>query len=462
MTALWSPDSWRNRPAVQLPSYPDRDHLEEVEAAVGRFPPLIFPDEARRLKARLADVAAGRAFLLQGGDCAESFAQFHPDQVRDTFKVLLQMAVVLTFAAACPVVKVGRLGGQFAKPRSSDTETKDGLELPAYRGDIVNGIEFTPEARVPDPSRMLQGYAQSAATVNLLRAFAQGGLADLSKVHRWTQDFVSSAPAAARYRDVADRIAEALEFMDACGVGSDSVPELKGTEFYTSHEALLLGYEQALTRATPDGLGWYNSSAHFLWVGDRTRQLDHAHIHYLGGIANPVAAKVGPSMTPDNLIGLIERLNPEDQPGRLTLICRFGQGQVAKHLPPLIEAVKQEGRTVIWSCDPVHGNTVKTAAGFKTRPFERILGEVQEFFDIHRAHGTYAGGVHLELTGGNVTECTGGAMAITEEALASRYHTHCDPRLNAGQSLELAFLIAERIKEERQALGTQPGARALP
>jgi len=451
MTA-WTRSSWRDLPAQQLPDYPDPGRLGEVEAALRQYPPLVFPEEARRLKTRLADVAAGRAFLLQGGDCAESFAEFSPQSVQDTFRVLLQMAVVLTFAAACPVVKVGRLAGQFAKPRSSNVEQMGDVTLPSYRGDIVNGIEFTEAARVPDPGRMLRAYAQAAATVNLLRAFAQGGLADLNKVHGWTLDFIAATPAARQFGDVADRINEALEFMEACGVGPASVPELKGTEFYTSHEALLLGYEEALTRQDEQSGAWYDTSAHLLWCGDRTRQLDGAHIHFLSGLGNPIACKVGPSMTADGLITLIDRLNPSDEPGRLTLICRFGQGKVAEHLPPLIRAVQQEGRSVIWSCDPVHGNTVKTANGFKTRPFDRILGEVKEFFEIHRAEGTYAGGVHLELTGGNVTECTGGAMAITEEALASRYHTHCDPRLNASQSLELAFLIAEAIKAERRLL----------
>ncbi len=454
----WTPSSWRDCPAAQLPDYPDRERLAAVEATLGRYPPLVFGGEVMALKRHLARVAEGKAFLLQGGDCAESFAEFHPDTIRDTFRVILQMAVVLTFAAACPVVKVGRMAGQFAKPRSSATETRDGVSLPSYRGDIVNGIEFDAAARTPDPGRLLRAYHQAAATLNHLRALSHGGYAGLDEVHRWNLDYVANSPAAERFQDLADRIGEALDFMRACGVGADEMAALKGTEFFTSHECLLLGYEEALTRREPETGAWIDCSAHFLWCGDRTRQIAGAHLEFLRGIANPVAVKVGPSMTPDELLRVIDRLNPADEPGRLTLICRFGADRIEHHLPPLVRVVQREGRTVVWSSDPMHGNTVKTAAGLKTRRFDRLLAEVRRFFAIHRAEGSYAGGIHLELTGQNVTECTGGAMAITDEALASRYHTHCDPRLNADQSLELAFLVAELLKAERQNLTT--GARA--
>ncbi len=457
-TPSWSPSSWRGYPAAQLPDYPDRERLAAVEATLERYPPLVFAGEVMALKRHLARVAEGRAFLLQGGDCAESFAEFHPDTIRDTFRVILQMAVVLTFAAACPVVKVGRMAGQFAKPRSSATETRDGTSLPSYRGDIVNGIEFDAAARTPDPERLLRAYHQAAATLNHLRALSHGGYAGLDEVHRWNLDYVANSPAAERFRDLAERIGEALDFMRACGVGADEMAALKGTEFFTSHECLLLGYEEALTRREPETGAWIDCSAHFLWCGDRTRQLEGAHLEFLRGIANPVAVKVGPSMTADELLRVIDRLNPADEPGRLTLICRFGADRIERHLPPLVRAVQREGRTVVWSSDPMHGNTVKTAAGLKTRRFDRLLAEVRRFFAIHRGEGSYAGGIHLELTGQNVTECTGGAMAITDEALASRYHTHCDPRLNADQSLEMAFLVAELLKAERQNLAA--GARA--
>jgi 3-deoxy-7-phosphoheptulonate synthase len=416
------------------------------------YPPLVFAGEARSLKAELAEVCEGRAFLLQGGDCAESFAEFHPDNIRDTFRVLLQMAVVLTFAASSPVVKVGRIAGQFAKPRSSDTETIDGVELPSYRGDIINGMEFTKAARVPDPQRQLQAYSQAAATLNLIRAFAKGGYADLHHVHRWTLGFVSDSPEGARYEELATRISEALDFMRACGIDGDTAPQMRETEFYTSHEALLLGYEQAMTRIDSTTGEWYDTSAHMLWIGDRTRQADHAHVEFCRGVKNPIGMKCGPSMEADDLLRLIDALNPENEPGRLTLIARFGAGNVEKHLPGLIRAVEKEGRKVVWSCDPMHGNTVKASNGFKTRPVDRVLAEVQEFMAVHRAEGTHAGGVHFEMTGRDVTECIGGAQAITEGDLSSRYHTHCDPRLNANQALELAFLIAEGLKAERSAL----------
>ncbi len=448
----WSPASWRTRPVQQMPDYSDQARLSHVEQQLSRFPPLVFAGEARRLQKSLADVAAGKAFLLQGGDCAESFAEFSAETIRDSLRLLLQMAVILTFGASYPVVKVGRLAGQFAKPRSADMERQTGQELPSYRGDIINGLEFDSALRQPDPQRMVNAYAQSSATLNLLRAFAQGGYADLHQVHRWTLDFVSATPQAERYRALADRLTETLAFMKACGLTSDTIPQLRETELFTSHEALLLPYEQALTRIDSTSGDWYDCSAHMLWIGDRTRDLDGAHIEFARGIHNPLGLKCGPSMTPDTLLPLIDALNPHNTPGRLTLIIRMGAGQVAEGLPALIRAVQREGRTVVWSCDPMHGNTVKSASGYKTRPFERILQEVREFFAVHAAEGSYAGGIHVEMTGQNVTECTGGVQAITDERLADRYHTHCDPRLNASQGLELAFLLAEELKRG-QAVG---------
>ena len=409
----------------------------------------MFAGEARQLKSQLASVAAGKAFLLQGGDCAESFAEFHPDNIRDTFRVLLQMAVVLTYAAACPVVKVGRLAGQFAKPRSTPTEVRDAVELPSYRGDIINNIAFEADGRAPDPERMVKAYFQAAATLNLLRAFAQGGFADLHKVHRWTQDFVADSPAGERYEELADRIADALAFMEACGMTAEAAPQIRETEFYTSHEALLLNYEQALTRRDSLTGDWYDCSAHMVWIGDRTRDPDGAHVEFARGVKNPLGLKCGPSLEPVDLLRLIDILNPDNEPGRLTLIARMGADQVEAKLPALIRAVAREGRTVVWSCDPMHGNTMKSSTGYKTRPVDRILREVTGFFAVHRAEGTHAGGVHFEMTGQNVTECIGGAQAISEEDLADRYHTHCDPRLNASQALELAFLISEGLKIER-------------
>ncbi|GIX17591.1 MAG: phospho-2-dehydro-3-deoxyheptonate aldolase [Rhodothalassiaceae bacterium] len=449
-TGSWQPGSWRSRPAAQLPDYPDADALARVEAELRALPPLVFAGEVRALEADLARVARGEAFLLQGGDCAESFAEFSPENLRDTFKVLLQMAVVLTFAAACPVVKVGRLAGQFAKPRSSPTEERDGRVLPSYRGDIINDIRFDEAARRPDPARMLKAYHQAAITLNLLRAWSGGGFADLHQVHRWSLDFIANTPAAARYRDLADRIAEAIDFMRACGVGEEAGRVLQGTSFYTSHECLLLPYEEALTRRDPDTGAWIDGSAHMLWCGHRTRDPEGAHVAFLAGIANPVAVKLGPGIDADTLCRIAARLNPENRPGRLTLICRFGADAIGRHLPALIRAVRREGLAVVWSCDPMHGNTVRTASGLKTRAFDTVMREVRDFFAIHRAEGGYAGGIHLELTGQNVTECTGGAVAITEETLSSRYHTHCDPRLNAAQSLELAFQLAELVKAERR------------
>ncbi len=454
MTSKWTPDSWRGLPIVQVPEYEDAAALADVEARLKRFPPLVFAGEARRLKALLADVCEGRAFLLQGGDCAESFAEFHPDNIRDTFRVLLQMAVVLTFAASCPVVKVGRMAGQFAKPRTEPTETQNGVTLPAYRGDMVNAMEFSAQARRPDPERLVQAYNQSAATLNLLRAFAQGGYADLHQVHRWTLGFVSRSAQGERYRDLADRIGETLAFMEACGLTSETAPQIRETEFFTSHEALILQYEQALTRVDSTTGDWYDCAAHMLWAGHRTRQMDGAHIEFLRGIGNPLGLKVGPGLEPGDLIRLIDTLNPGNEPGRLTLISRMGADKIGQALPPLIRAVAREGRKVVWACDPMHGNTIKSSTGYKTRPFDRILDEVRGFFAVHQAEGTYAGGVHFEMTGQDVTECLGGAQAITEQALGDRYHTHCDPRLNANQALELAFLTAEALKQERnRALG---------
>jgi 3-deoxy-7-phosphoheptulonate synthase len=449
MANKWSPDSWREKPILQVPEYPDQAKLEEVEQTLSGYPPLVFAGEARALKRQLAKVAEGEAFLLQGGDCAESFQEFHPDNIRDTFKVMLQMAVVLTFGAACPVVKVGRLAGQFAKPRSGDTETIDGVVLPSYRGDIINGIEFTKEKRVPDPQRMVQAYNQSASTLNLIRAFAQGGFADLHRVHQWNMGFVSDGDIGERYKDMAERLDESLNFMAACGLTSETAPQLKETEFYTSHEALLLRYEEAMTRVDSLTGEWYDTSAHMLWVGERTRQLDNAHLEFLSGIANPIGAKVGPTTEPDYLIELIDRLNPENEPGRLTLISRMGADNVEDVLPALVRKVKEEGRSVVWSCDPMHGNTVKAGTGYKTRHFNEIIREVEGFFAVHNAEGTHPGGVHFELTGQDVTECVGGAQAITEADLSSRYHTHCDPRLNGRQALELAFAFADRLKEDR-------------
>ena len=445
----WSRESWRTKPVQQVPVYPDADALMAVEKQLRAYPPLVFAGEARRLKAALAKVAEGRAFLLQGGDCAESFAEFHPDNIRDTFRVLLQMAVVLTFGGALPIVKVGRLAGQFAKPRSSPDETIDGVTLPSYRGDNVNGMEFTAEARTPDPKRMVQAYNQSAATLNLLRAFAQGGYADLHKVHQWTLGFMTDAATGEKYKRFADRIQETLEFMEACGLTGETVPQIRETEFYTSHEALLLPYEEALCRNDSTTGQWYGCSAHMLWLGERTRQPDHAHVEFMRGIQNPLGVKIGPKTTADELLALCDALNPQNEAGRLTVITRMGAERLAEHLPALVRAIQREGRKVVWVCDPMHANTVKSSTGYKTRQFDRILSEVRAFFAVHRAEGTHPGGVHFELTGKDVTECIGGTQAITEASLADRYHTHCDPRLNASQSLELAFLIAEALKDER-------------
>ncbi|MEW6576092.1 class II 3-deoxy-7-phosphoheptulonate synthase [Sphingorhabdus buctiana] len=448
MAAKWTPESWRNHDGKQMPTYRDQAALEATEATLRNFPPLVFAGEARNLTSELADVAEGRAFLLQGGDCAESFAEFHPNNIRDTFRVILQMAVVLTFASKLPVVKVGRMAGQFAKPRSADTEVIGDVELPSYRGDIINDIAFEAASREPDPERMVKAYSQAAATLNLLRAFSQGGYANLHQVHAWTHDFMGRSPWAKKFKDVADRIGEALAFMEACGITPETVPQIKGTSFYTSHEALLLPYEQALTRQDSLTGQWYDTSAHMLWIGDRTRFEGSAHVEFLRGIGNPIGMKCGPSLEPDALLRMLDTLNPGRVAGRMTLITRYGHDKIEAGLPKLVRAVQREGHPVIWSCDPMHGNVIKSASGYKTRPFERILAEVRGFFAVHRAEGSFAGGIHAEMTGQNVTECTGGAIAITDEALADRYHTHCDPRLNAAQSLELAFLLAEMLNQE--------------
>ena len=452
MTDNWTPLSWRDKPAKQLPAYPDASALQNAEKTMAQMPPLVFAGEARNLKKHLADVSRGQAFLLQGGDCAESFQEFGANKIRDTFRVLLQMSVVMTFAGALPIVKVGRMAGQFAKPRSDDNETRDGITLPSYRGDIINGFGFTSEERIPDPQRMLKAYNQSAATLNLLRAFAYGGYADLHRVHKWNLEFVQDSPLTARYEDLANRIGEALNFMAACGVTGDKVPEIvRQTEFFTSHEALLLPYEEALTRVDSLTNEWYDCSAHMVWIGARTNQTDGAQVEFVRGIKNPIGLKCPPSLDPDTLLKLIDIVDPDNEPGRLTLIARMGHDQVEQKLAPLVRAVKKEGRHVVWSCDPMHGNTIKSDSGFKTRKFEHVIGEIRGFFAVHKAEGTHPGGIHLELTGQNVTECTGGAEKIRDEDLSSRYHTACDPRLNANQALEISFLLSEELRALRGA-----------
>ncbi len=447
----WTPSSWRDFPILQVPEYKDAAQVKNVEEILAKKPPLVFAGEVQNLRGQLGGVANGEGFLLQGGDCAESFAEFSADMIRDSFKVFLQMAVVLTFGASMPVVKIGRVAGQFAKPRSSPLEVLDGVELPSYRGDMINGIGFNPNEREPDPERLLRVYEQSASTLNLLRAFAQGGLADLHAVHDWTTEFVSAG--AQRYSELASRIDECLAFMNACGVNPSTSRALAETDFFTSHEALLLNYEEPLTRqdTITDEKGWYATSAHMIWIGDRTRQLEGAHVEYMRGISNPIGLKCGPSLEPDDLLRLIDQLNPENSPGRLTLIARMGANDVRAKLPPLLKAVKAHGASVVWCCDPMHGNTIKASSGYKTRRIEDVFKEVEGFFDAHDSEGTYPGGVHFEMTGQNVTECVGGVVEVTEEGLGDRYHTHCDPRLNAGQSLELAFLLADLMKRRRDA-----------
>ena len=450
----WQKSDWRNKPRVQMPDYTDQDKLHAVEAQLSKYPPLVFAGEARRLKDHLAAAGRGEAFLLQGGDCAEAFDQFSADSIRDTFKVMLQMAVVLTFGAKVPVIKVGRMAGQFAKPRSAPTEIIDGLELPSYRGDIINDLAFTPEARIPNPDKMLQAYTQAAATLNLLRAFSTGGYADVHQVHSWTLGFTESEKAEA-YREMANRITDTLDFMNAAGVNGDTSHALKTVEFYTSHESLLLEYEEALTRLDSTSGKWLAGSGHLIWIGDRTRQPDGAHVEFCRGVQNPIGLKCGPTTTPEDLKVLMEKLNPENEEGRLTLIARFGAGKVGEHLPRLIQTVREEGAKVTWVCDPMHGNTIKSSTGYKTRPFDSVLREVRDFFAVHGAECTVPGGVHFEMTGLDVTECTGGLRDVTEEDLSDRYHTACDPRLNANQSLELAFLVAKELGRLRDAQGTR-------
>lgn len=449
MAETWTKSGWRSKPRVQMPDYIDADALQAVEAQLSKYPPLVFAGEARRLTSSLAAVSRGEAFLLQGGDCAESFAEFSADGIRDTFKVMLQMAMVLTYGAKVPVVKIGRMAGQFAKPRSAPTEVKDGVELPSYRGDIINELDFTPEARIPDPKKMLQAYTQAAATLNLVRAFSHGGYADVHQVHSWTLGF-TDRDEAEKYRDMANRIGDTLDFMQAAGVNQDTAHTLQSVDFYTSHEALLLEYEEALTRVDSTSGKWLAGSGHMIWIGDRTRQPDGAHVEFCKGVMNPIGLKCGPSMTSGHLKSLMNTLNPENEPGRLTLISRFGAGNVGEHLPRLIKAVKEEGANVVWTCDPMHGNTIKSSSGYKTRPFDSVLREVRDFFSVHKAEGTIPGGVHFEMTGTDVTECTGGVRAVTDEDLSDRYHTACDPRLNASQSLELAFLVAEELSNRQE------------
>jgi 3-deoxy-7-phosphoheptulonate synthase len=440
----WTKSSWRNKPRIQMPDYSDAAALNAVEAQLSQYPLLVFAGEARRLKAHLAEASRGDAFLLQGGDCAEAFDQFNSDSIRDTFKVMLQMAMVLTYGAKVPVIKVGRMAGQFAKPRSANTETINGVELPSYRGDIINGLDFTPEARIPDPQRMLQAYTQSAATLNLLRAFSTGGFADMKRVNSWTLGF-TDAQDIQKYSEIANRIQDTIDFMSAAGINSDTTHEFSSVEFYTSHESLLLEYEEALTRVDSTSGKWLAGSSHMIWIGDRTRQLDGAHVEFASGVQNPIGLKCGPTTTAEDLKVLMAKLNPDNEAGRLSLIARFGAGSVGHHLPRLIKAVQEEGANVLWTCDAMHGNTIKSASGYKTRPFDSVLREVREFFSVHQAEGTIPGGVHFEMTGQDVTECTGGVRAVSDEDLSDRYHTACDPRLNASQSLELAFLVAEEL-----------------
>ena len=440
----WRKTDWRKKPRIQMPEYTDQDALKSVESKLAKYPPLVFAGEVRNLKAELAKASRGEAILLQGGDCAESFDQFTADGIRDTFKVLLQMAMVLTYGAKVPVVKLGRMAGQFAKPRSALTEIQNDVELPSYRGDIINELEFTPEARVPDPYKMLRAYTQAAATLNLLRAFSSGGYADMQQVHSWTLDFTEN-DTASQYREMATRISDALDFMNASGLASADNHEMRTVEFYVSHEALLLEYEEALTRIDSTSGEWLAGSGHMIWIGDRTRQPDGAHVEFCSGVQNPIGLKCGPSMTREDLKVLLHKLNPQNEAGRLTLIARFGAGKVGDHLPGLIKTVRQQGANVVWCCDAMHGNTIKSSSGFKTRPFNNVLREVQDFFDVHKSEGTIPGGVHFEMTGQDVTECTGGIDAVRDEDLSKRYHTACDPRLNASQSLELAFLVADEL-----------------
>ena len=444
---MWTLNSWKNYKAKHLPEYKNQKHLDKVLTSLRDFPPLVFAGEVRSLRNSLAKASEGEAFLLQGGDCAESFSEFNADNIRDTFRVILQMAIILTSGTNLPIIKVGRMAGQFAKPRSSPTEKINDVELESYKGDIINGIEFDKSQRDPDPERMLKAYSQAASTLNLLRAFADGGYADLRFVNSWNMGFLKTGPEYSRYRDLANKIQENLNFMEALGIDSDNTPQLRKTDYYTCHEALLLPYEEALTRVDSTTGDVYDTSAHFVWIGDRTRFENSAHVEFCSGIQNPVGIKCGPSLDHDELIKIIDKLNPKNESGRITLIARYGNENVRKYLPNLVDRVQSEGRLVVWSCDPMHGNTTKSADGTKTRPFDKILSEVKDNIQIHRAQGSWLGGIHLEMTGQNVTECTGGLDEISESDLKDRYHTHCDPRLNANQAIELAFLISDELKK---------------
>ena len=446
----WKTNSWKNYPVKHMPEYEDKKKLDMVLGKLKNFPPLVFAGETRSLTKQLAEVVDGKAFLLQGGDCAESFAEFHPDNIRDTFKLILQMALILTSSASLPVVKVGRIAGQFSKPRSSPIEIKDGKELPTYLGDNINGIEFNAKARKPDAKRMFRAYSQAASTLNLLRAFSQGGFADLRKVHLWNLGFVNKSQQGKMFKELEDKVSYALSFMEACGITPESNRRLRTVNFYTSHEALLLQFEEAMTRIDSTTGEYHDTSAHFVWIGDRTRQPDGGHVEFCKGIKNPIGIKCGPSLKATELVQLCTILNPENEKGRITLISRFGYDNVEKFLPKLIRTIKKEGLNVVWSCDPMHGNTIKSAAGYKTRPFNNVVKEVKNVFSVHQAEGSFAGGLHVEMTGQDVTECTGGAQKISEQDLSHRYHTHCDPRLNASQALELAFLISDEIKKNSQ------------
>ena len=443
----WKVNSWKHYPVKHIPEYPDKKEFNKVLDKIKNFPPLVFAGETRHLKDQLADVVDGKAFLLQGGDCAESFAEFHPDNIRDTFKLILQMSLVLTYSASLPVVKLGRIAGQFSKPRSSPVENKDGIELPSYLGDNINGMDFNEKSRVPDPKRLFKAYSQAASTLNLIRAFSHGGFADLKMVHNWNLSFIKSSPEAKKFKELEDKIADSLAFMDACGINSDFNRRLKTVNFWTSHEALLLPFEEAMTRVDSITGEYHDTSAHFVWIGDRTRQLDGGHVEFCRGIKNPIGIKCGPTLIPEDLINLCNKINPQNEKGKITLISRFGHANVSKYLPKIIRAIKKEGLNVIWSCDPMHGNTIKATSGYKTRPFNDVVKEVKNFFACHHSEGTYAGGLHIEMTGQNVTECTGGAQKISDRDLSDRYHTHCDPRLNANQALELAFMISDEIKK---------------
>ena len=449
MTSNWKPNSWRDKPARHIPTYSNDEELSVARGKLSNFPPLVFAGESRNLLKQLEEVAKGRAFLLQGGDCAESFSDFHPNNIRDLFKVMLQMAVVLTFGASCPVVKVGRMAGQFAKPRSQDTEIINNVELESYKGDIINGIDFDKTSRTPNPERLIQAYNQSAATLNLLRAFSQGGFANLKQIHQWNLSFVEDSQSKKKFEEMANTIDECLTFMEACGINDQNVRQMKETDFYTSHEALLLPYEESLTRIDSTTGQWYDVSAHMLWVGDRTRQLDGAHIEFVRGIQNPIGLKVGPTTDIVELLKIIEVINPDNNAGRISLICRMCADKITSLLPNIISQVKKDEKNVVWVCDPMHGNTVKASSGYKTRPLINIISEIEKFFKIHQNEGTYPGGIHLEMTGQDVTECIGGVQEITEDDLKSRYHTYCDPRLNASQSLEVAFLLSEFLKDDR-------------